>query len=205
MTDNTQTAPSSAPKRKPAGVRTAVLVVLVMLAIFGYAGGVGLASLTLVPAWLPWTVGAVLALATGLWGRHLIGRMAGLRKVWLCYLIYVFVATGVFAAGLLLANRVGAGEREPVTAEVTRVYSEKRYRTKRVSRRSYTCGEPYNVYYAELDFGGGVRRPVAIDIRAYRRMHPGRFVEVALRRGRLGFKVVDPKGMHLVAPEKAEE
>ena len=74
-------------KKKHSHVRTAVLVVLVMLAIFGYAGGVGLASLTLVPAWLPWTVGAVLALATGLWGRHLIGRMAGLSKVWLCYLM----------------------------------------------------------------------------------------------------------------------
>lgn len=193
-------AKSRAPRR-----RTAVFVVLGLIAMIVYAGGVALISLTLVPAWLPWIVAVILAVATGLWGRKAVGRMCGISAMWLNYLIYVVMATGVLAFALLLANRLGAGEREPVQVEVTRVYSETRYHSKRVSTRRYIRGDPYKVYYIDVCLEGGITKPVSVNVNTFRKMRKGRYVELALRPGALGFKVLDSKGMHLVESKQPQK
>lgn len=203
MEKNSQKSEESV-KRKTSRFRTAALVVSGLLALIGYAGAVGLDSITIVPRWLPWTVGLILAMSTGLWGRGFIRRLTGFSAVWINYLIYTVVMTGVFACLLLVVNRVGAGEREPVAAEICRVYSETRHRTKRITSRRYTRGEPYKVYFAELDLGGGVRKSVHLNFEQYRKMRRGLIVEVSLRKGTLGFKVVDTAGMKLVTHKKAD-
>ena len=107
--DNDTSSAAAKSKSRAPRSRTAVFVVLGLIAMIVYAGSVALISLTLVPAWLPWTVAAIIAVATGLWGRKAMGRMCGISAMWLNYLIYVVIATGLFAFALLLANRLGAG------------------------------------------------------------------------------------------------
>ncbi len=203
--DNDTSSAAAKSKSRAPRSRTAVFVVLGLIAMIVYAGSVALISLTLVPAWLPWTVAAIIAVATGLWGRKAMGRMCGISAMWLNYLIYVVIATGLFAFALLLANRLGAGECEPVQAEVTRVYSETRYHSKRVSSRRYIRGDPYKVYYIDVCLEGGINKPVSVNVNTFRKMRKGCYVELALRSGALGFKVIDSKGMHLVESKQPQK
>lgn len=180
------------------GLRTGAVVVLLLLSILGYGCALALVEITLAPPAALWLAGVALAAATGLWGRHFVARVTGFRQLWLCHLVFVAVMTGVFTGSGLLVNRLGGGEAHETEAEITRVYSETRYKTRRVTRRTYARGESYKVYFAEIDLGHGVRRPVPIDRGRYRRLRPGMRVSVGLCRGALGLTFVDAGHMKTV-------
>lgn len=54
--DNDTSSAAAKSKSRAPRSRTAIFVVLGLIAMIVYAGSVALISLTLVPAWLPWTV-----------------------------------------------------------------------------------------------------------------------------------------------------
>lgn len=86
-----------------------------------------------------------------------------------------------------------------VRAEVVRVYSETRHRTKRVARNRYTRGEPYKVYYMDVRLPDGQERKRSISLERYnrfarsnhrRRQRPDS-VDLHLTKGALGLTVIE--------------
>ena len=61
-------------------VKIAVFVSALVLAVLCAGCISGLAGLTFMPAWIPWTIAVATALGTGMWGRHLWQRITGSRN-----------------------------------------------------------------------------------------------------------------------------
>ncbi len=185
--------PSGRNNKTSAVFRSIAGVVLGVVVLMMYVGTVALLSRTLMPAWLPWTVALAAALATGLpfgqWWRILTGS----RKRPLNYCMHVAVITGILSFAVVASNDSGAGKK-PFKTEVTveKLYRETRHHTKRVSRRHYTRGEAYQVYFAKLRFDGGQSRDVQIKKPLFDRLSAGKAATVETHKGLLGFDVFEP-------------
>lgn len=168
---------------------TILLIVVVML----YVGTYAMLHETLMPAWVPFMPAGIVALATGLlcakWWRVLTGS----RKRWINYCAHTAALTGVLAFAIVVSNKVFANP-SPVKASVTveRIYNETHYKSKRVTRRRYTRGEPYKVYYAEIRFDNGQLRDCHIPKRVYDKLSCKRPAIIEMQEGFFGYPVFSP-------------
>lgn len=196
-------AGNSRPPSNAAKVLRAVFgVIIAMVVVFLYVGTVVLLSRTLMPSWLPWTLAAAVALATGLpcgqWWRVL----TGVRTRWVNYAAHAVALTGILAFAFVAANDSCASDeatKTPVTVE--RLYTETRHKTRRVSRRHYVQGPAYKVYCAEIRFDGGETRSFEIKKSLWDGLSTGNPATVETREGLFGFTVFTPStldqpGMH---------
>ena len=84
-----------------------------------------------------------------------------------------------------------------VRAEIVRVYSETRYRSKRVARNRYTRGEPYKVYFMDARLSDGRECKRSISIQRYNRYawnsHRNKpdSVDLHLSSGALGMEILE--------------
>ncbi len=101
-------------------------------------------------------------------------------------------ATGLYMAAFYLINYCAADDSTLHTEEavVERVYSETRYHTKRVSRKVYTRGAPYKVYFADVRFATGQTAKISLDLKKFRRTAAGDTMELRVERGAFGAPVV---------------
>lgn len=166
-------------------------VFILMIFIFSVGGVIALASMTI---W-PWT--AIVAAAFII--AAITGRMVwrGWRpltasgSLWLNWGAHTLFVTALLAATYLLTNFVTARHAPYVYEKgvVTRLYSEKRHQTRRVSRRVYTRGKPYWVYMAKVDAPSG-EMTINIGKRRYDALHKGDTLSLPIARGVLGMPVL---------------
>lgn len=201
---DTQWAPSvggepaaavNAKVRRTRGSGRIVLIVLCGAVVLFCLGGISaMGDLTFMPRWIPWTIAVGTALGTGMWGRHLWQRITGCRLQWVNYAVHVVMVSLLICCGLYLGNQLGASDRgDTVEAEVLKVYRETRYHTKRVSRKVYTRGDAYYVYYARVRFDNGLERNMPVSRAQYSKLRPGSVFAVEVHRGGLGYGVIRPK------------
>lgn len=79
---------------------------------------------------------------------------------------------------------------ELVEATVCRKYIKTRHHTRRINRRVYTTGEPYNVYYFELEFADGSKEDVEVSLNKYNKTRSGGKVTVTRQKGLFGIPVL---------------
>lgn len=158
-------------QKKSSGWRTFVIITASLAVIVFYGIALTLFGMTLVsPVWIV-SAAVVLAAVTALalWSRwQWLTRTQNVVVNVGCHLV---AATGLFMAVILGVNYYGrhTGESYTVGAEIERVYAETRYRSKRVSRRHYTRGEPYKVYFMDVKLPDGRVRKRSISLRRYNR------------------------------------
>lgn len=185
-------------------VKIAVFVSALVLAVLCAGCISGLAGLTFMPAWIPWTIAVATALGTGMWGRRLWQRITGSRNSLLNYALHTVMVSLVICCGLYLANRIwAADDGATVDATVIKVYSETRHHSRRVGRNRYVRGEAYQVYFATLRFGNGAECDIPLDYSRYRRMHAGEVVGIAVLHGALGYDVLNPSEIGYTSHEAA--
>lgn len=158
-------------KKKTSGWRTFSIITVSLAVIIFYGTALTLFGMTLVrPVWI---VGASVVLAAvtavAFWQKwEALTRTGSVALNVACHLV---AATGLFMAVILGINYFGrhASESVPVRAAIVKVYSETRYRSKRVSRNRYTRGEPYKVYFMDVQLPDGSQRKRSISLRFYNR------------------------------------
>lgn len=168
------------------------IIVLVLLSLIFYGGAMGIYGMTIVnPVW-------VIIISV------MVAAMSGvvLWRLWPCVtgserFVWNFICQTLFAAGLLmfvffagnyfLPSRSDAHQEKVI---VEKVYSEERYRSKRVGRR-YVRGEPYKVYYMQVEFQDGRRKDLSITPGKAARLHKGDPLTLNVRKGFLGVPVID--------------
>ena len=121
--------------------------------------------------------------------RWLLGSI---RRFWMV-LAHTVTFTLVLSALLLGVNYLGVeyGSLPQEKAVVVRKYSETRYHSKRVGRRTYSRGAPYKVYKMEVEFADGLKRDFPLVRERYGRIHKGDTILVGRGRGILGMPVID--------------
>lgn len=116
----------------------------------------------------------------------------------ICHLI---ATTGLFMALILGVNyfKRDTSETETVHAEIIKIYSETRHRTKRVARNRYTRGEPYKVYFMDVRLPDGQKHKRSISLKSYNQYaysshrHRERpdSVNLLLTKGALGMTIIE--------------
>lgn len=137
------------------------------------------------------------AAATALPAAPLWGKLTGWSSMAANALVHA-VALFLVLSALVLSVNYFAADKEGFSTELALIESRVRkteYKSRRVSRRVYTRGEPYYVYELELRFAdpgySACSKRVRVPKRQYDALRQGDTVSVAVGRGALGMPVFD--------------
>ena len=178
-------------KSSSSRLSTILLIFLILVTIAAYGIFIVLADLTMV------SLGNVLGCTIAVSGliaiawRGGFGRLLGISNAIVNKLIVLVVFTGLLTAGFYGVNFWMAKEEtsHKVRAVVVKKYRETRHRSRRVGRR-YVQGEPYNVYYLDLQYPGGEVKPRQVKIGKFNHTGTGDTITVGIEMGALGFPVI---------------
>lgn len=171
------------------GIRRVAFAVLVLaVAVTGYI----IYESTLVAWWVPVAVAAVIAVATlplshDRW-RWLVGKDRVMELF--CHL-YVVGGVGYglpLAANSLLSDASSAREETVTVVDKEHVTRRTGYRSGRHYR---TTSRVTDYYYVTVAFADGTVKELPVTRAEYHRAHGGRPWKVSMRRGLLGFRVVE--------------
>ncbi|MDE6283638.1 MAG: hypothetical protein K2L97_06585 [Muribaculaceae bacterium] len=193
---------------------TARKVIRILLLGFGVsflllcAGGIfAVLNMTVINPWIFFGSILILAVASGALLHPLWRKLSGRDNIYLNMALHTVVFTIILASVLLMTNYYCADfdhmPRETVI--IDKKIKKTRYRTRRVSRRVYTRGAPYNVYFVNVIFADGLTRELEIPKRLYDDTHKGDTATILTGRGRLSFKVVDPSSLKVTTKHKSNK
>ena len=184
-------------KTKTSAGRIAAIITVTLAVIACYGLAVTLFGMTLVsPLWIVVAVVAIAAATAYPFARKWEALTAS-RNVALNAGCHIVAFAGLLMALILGVNYFGRDTAKSATvrARVVKVYSETRYRTKRVARNRYTRGEPYQVHFMEVRLPDGRVRKRSIPLRQYvSYARTGRrpdSVDLRLTKGALGMTVIE--------------
>lgn len=151
-----------------------------------------LVNLTLASGALVITAAAAFAIITSVPAWRMWSKLTTVKNRWIAQLFHAVAVTPLAIVAVLGINYYAASTESftPVGTEVHKVWSETHYRSKRVSRRTYTRGEPYKMYYAEIELPTGRHKEINITRTQFSRLHAGDSITVNVGRGALGLQVM---------------
>ncbi|MBD5196031.1 MAG: hypothetical protein HDS89_01080 [Bacteroidales bacterium] len=109
------------------------------------------------------------------------------RKIIIGGIIAVLLFIAIFGLHYYVAEQ---STPEQLKATVTKKYTKTRHRTRRINRRVYTNGEPYQVYYFELELEDGTTKDIEVNVQKYSRTRYGSKIDVTRRKGLFGIPVI---------------
>lgn len=171
--------------------------------IFLAGGVVFMLDCTVVNPWLLFGVIGVMAVISGGAAWPLWSKLTSTRKVYINFPVHVIVFTIIAAAIFLFTNYFAADYTAypPAKASIERVYWQQRYRTRRVSRRTYVRGAPYKVYFLDIALAeDGTVKKVPITKTKYDLAHKGDSVELNIGKGFFGCRVINESSLKLLNP-----
>lgn len=161
---------------------------------------------TLIPFWQPLTFSLILAVGSGKFLWRIWCKLTDNDSIWLNYGIHVVAVTAFLLCFFYLGNFF-FGDRDNVTYEdcqITRLYREQHYHTRRISRKVYGRGAPYWVYKADLELPDGTTKDLRIYKKRYDELSKGDTLGLAVRTGFFGAKVFDTSKIKY-PPKKAKK
>lgn len=109
------------------------------------------------------------------------------RKIIIGGIIAVLLFIAIFGLHYYVAEQ---STPEQLKATVTKKYTKTRHRTRRINRRVYTNGEPYQVYYFELELEDGTTKDIEVNVQKYSCTRYGSKIDVTRRKGLFGIPVI---------------
>ncbi len=171
-------------------------VALLILLAGGIAGMIGT---TMLNWWVFFGIIVIVAAATGTVLHCGWEKLTGTGKFYINFPLHMVVFTIVAAAALLMGNYYGSDfssfQEEKVI--VNQKIRKTRYQTKRISRRVYTRGAPYYVYYVDITLPDGTPKEIFVNRNVYNKAHVGDTATIRMGRGALSFRVIDPNSLKL--------
>lgn len=153
------------------------------------------------PWWIPVCVVLAVTVPLALPMRGIWRWLTGSDNVALNLLCHMLSVFPLLLCAALTVNYACANVSGKTEARIEKVYRQTRYRSRRVGRRTYTRGEPYQVYCMEIETSGGLRRDFDISRKIYSKAAKGDTIQLDILSGPLGMKMLDISHPHL--PEHA--
>lgn len=184
-------------------IRYTLIALLVLLTIASYGASMGFYGMTVINPWIPGVAAVIIALLSGsrMWKAWQF--VSGSDNMWFNFFIHTVVATGFVMGAFYACNYLFAdgASLHKETAVVERRYKEVRHRSKRIGRRVYGRGEPYNVYFIEVRLlSTGALKSLSADRAQYSRIHAGDTLRLDTETGLFGFPVILRKGSNIEIP-----
>ncbi len=164
------------------------VIIVATLAVYGLV--INLAGRTLCPWWPVALVSAVVGAALS---RVMSGFWMWLTDTssrWFGVVCGMVAMTGVAMLSFYGTNAWAADETVTVQASVERRYTQTRYHSRRVGRRTYARGAPYKVYKVEVRLPDGQLTTFDVGFERYNRARKGKQIPVELTHGLWGADVV---------------
>ena len=169
-----------------------ITVALTVIMLYGLS--MALLSMTIVDLWKIAAISMGIAFATGISMFSKWHRLTHCRYKAINFLCHVVATTAISTAIILSANYFLRDEEltRTETAPVERIYTETRYHRKRISRKVYTRGEPYKVYFMEVRLPDGTSKNLQISLQSYNRLKAQKTRTTILKMtpGALGMTIV---------------
>lgn len=197
----------STPKSGLTAGRKVTMIFTAVIGLLSYGAAMALYGLTLINPWMVAGIGLAMSLATTAPCRRLWNWMWDTQKDWAGMLTHVIATTGLFCAALLALNFFPAS-RESEHKEkvaVVKVFREKHHQSRRVSRRTWTQGAPYYMYYIRVDVPGSRQKDLSVTHAQYNRLRQGDSVTLTLAKGLLGIPVIKRQGKLVEVPPYRRE
>ena len=159
---------------------------------------------TIVNLWLFWGIILLISIGSGLILGRRWSKITKVSNFAVNLIVHVIVFALFLAAAVLIVNYSTAdlATAAPEHVVVERKYTKTRYHTKRITRKTYVRGEPYEVYYIDLDIPQIGERAFQVPIKVYSSLSAGDTATVRLGQGILGLKVVDASSAAPLRPKK---
>lgn len=183
-------------------MKTFLQILFIFLLIFLGGTVMWLMSQTVVN--LPLFIGVIVVIAAG--SSAVLAkrweRVTGIRNYVVNFLVNLVVAGLVLSALVLGINYTTADtfSNEPELVTISRKYTKTRYKSKRVGRRHYTRGEPYKVYFLELEIPDIGSRQIEVSHKLYGSVRDGDTLTLRTGRELLGMEVTDTKTLTPLHP-----
>ncbi|WP_295728369.1 hypothetical protein [uncultured Muribaculum sp.] len=184
-------------------IRYTLIALLVLLTMASYGASMGFYGMTVINPWIPGVASLIIALLIGSRIWRLWQFITGSDNMWINLFIHTVVITGVVMGAFYTCNYLFADDSSlhKETAVVERRYKETRHRSKRVGRRTYTRGEPYNVYFIEVRIlSTGALKSLSAKQSQYSRIHKGDTLRLDTETGLFGFPVILRKAPNIEIP-----
>lgn len=155
---------------------------------------------SLTPRWIPVCIALLVTVPLALPLRGVWKWITGSDNVALNMASHVLFIFPLLLCSALVVNYACGSPTGSIDACVEKVYRQTRYRSKRVGRRTYTRGQPYQVYCLEVRTDNGTTRDLDISRKIYNQVCKGDTIHLDVLTGPLGIRMLDTSHPHL--PEK---
>lgn len=179
----------------------------VTVLIFLAAGTASMLESTIVNRWVFFGVITAVGMATGTVLHRLWGKLTGSGRFYINFPLHVVVFTIVASSSFLMINYF-ATDFDALPTEKVIIENrlrKTRYKTKRVSRRVYTRGAPYYVYYLKVVLPDSTPMEIYSRKKLYDEARAGDTAVIRMGRGVLSLPVADPHSLTLLHPRKSKK
>ena len=179
------------------------LIGILIMAVMTFIGGsMAIYSDTLVNPWFPIVGAGAAAVACAPFCMRWWKFVTQCHQAWFNGLCHVMFTGSLLLFAFYFCNSYFASHD---TAHMERVAIERRfrethYKTKRISRRTYGRGEPYQQYYIEVRFEDGRTKKLSVKFDTYRRLKSQDTIQLKMERGLWGLPVIRRKGANIEVP-----
>ena len=152
---------------------------------------------TLIHWWRPVVLSLTIAIGSGKFLWKSWRRLTDTEAIWVNYGVHTATVAALLI-GIFFIGNYFLGDRSCITYQdvtITRVYREKHYHTKRISRRVYGRGSSYWVYKADVELPGRDSKDIRITEKRYDILAKGDTLGLAVRRGFFGATVIDTENI----------
>lgn len=192
-------------KKSVSAARYFFIGLLIVALLIFIGGSMAIYSNTIVNPWIPIAGAAIIALVSvppcARWWKF----VTQCRQPWvngLCHVIF----TGSLLLFVFYFSNFYFAKHDTIHTEravIERLYSETHYKTKRISRRTYGRGEPYQQYYMEVRFEDGRSKNLSLKLDDYRRLMRMDTVQLKMERGLWGIPVIRREGCNIEVPKSS--
>ncbi len=165
---------------------------LILMMISAYGAAIYLHERTLISWWIPLLVAVCFAAISGIAIWKSWRKLTDSGSFLLNYICHVVFSCGIFLVAIYGLNFCFSDKDTSETQQVTveSKYTKTRHHQKRVSRRVYTQGSPYYVYYFRLRFEDGREKDINVPRDRYNRTRHGSAIPVTTRTGLFGITII---------------
>lgn len=153
--------------------------------------------------WIIWGIAFLVGISTGMALHPLWHRLTGYDSPAISILLNLVLMVPLTSAGILLVNDISSISRHEDKVVVTRLFTETRHHTRRVTRKYYVQGPPYKVYRMTFEIPEYGKKSMDIKHKQYASLIVGDTVSIEIKKGILGITTFDPKSLKL--PKRATE
>ncbi len=166
-----------------------------MICIVPLALASAMHSYALVDWWKPVAVCVLAASILNLVSGRVVRWFTGSTNRWINSVVSIVACFSIAAGTFYTLNSsfADASTQQEVKATVVRKYSEKHYRTRRLSRNRAVRGEAYYRYYVELELPDGRHKPLEVSTDNYVHMRRGQTMTLYSETGLFGIPVIRRK------------